>query len=116
MHHKISFTFLLCPLLCLILAGCSDGNSNSNGPAAQLREILDFDSYAWQEIAAGPRWEPRAGLQALELNDNFYLFGGRTPRPPMMPNPIPGDSDIWSDVWVSPDRGETWEKLTSGGL
>ena len=105
----------LCSLLSLSLAGCSDSNNSSSGAAAQLREIVDFESYVWEEIAAGQRWEPRAGLQALELNNNFYLFGGRTPRPPMMPNPIPGDSDIWSDVWVSPDRGETWEQLLETG-
>ena len=34
----------------------------------------------------------------------------------MMPIPIPGDSTIWSDVWVSDDQGVSWENiLPSGG-
>ena len=76
-----------------LVAGC-DGNNNNGGSAsaARLQEILDFESYIWKEIPAGARWEPRAGLQALELDQNFYVFGGRTPNPPMMPNPVPGDS------------------------
>jgi hypothetical protein len=98
-----------------LLSGCSDSNDIFVDTTRRLSEILDFESYTWNEIAQGNHWEPRAGLQALELGDNFYLFGGRTPRPPMMPNPIPGDSDIWSDVWLSPDRGQTWEKILETG-
>ncbi len=103
--------------LCLLLASaCSDSpNQGGTGDSQQLAAIRDFQSYTWQEVPAGPRWEPRAGLQALELEGRFYVLGGRTPRPPRMPNPVPGDSDIWSDVWVSDDRGETWEKLLESG-
>jgi ABC-type oligopeptide transport system substrate-binding subunit len=59
-------TTLAALLLPLLLTACSD-SSDSNGfdPAARLAEITDFESYDWQEISAGPRWEPRAGLQAL---------------------------------------------------
>ena len=110
-QYNFYLVFFLYSFLSLSLAGCSDGDNNANSAAVQLQEIIDFESYEWEEIAAGPHWEPRAGLQALDLNNKFYIFGGRTPRPPMMPNPIPGDSDIWSDVWVSQDRGETWEQL-----
>jgi hypothetical protein len=97
-----------------VLPACSDGNNNSDRAVMQLERVLDFESYDWEELAAGPRWEPRAGLQALELDGQFYVFGGRTPRPPMMPV-IPGDSDIWSDVWVSPDQGLTWEQILETG-
>lgn len=97
------------------LVGCSDGDDSFTRAGQQLQQILDFESYQWEELPAGPRWEPRAGLQALELAGQFYVFGGRTPRPPMMPNPIPGDSDIWSDVWSSPDQGLTWEKILDSG-
>ena len=70
----------------------------------------DLSSYQWLEINADARWEARAGLQVVELKNDFYLMGGRTPRPPQFP-PIPGDSDIYGDVWKSIDRGESWEKI-----
>jgi len=44
------------------------------------------------------------------LRNNFYLMGGRTPRPPTFP-PIPGDSDIWGDVWTSSDKGASWQRI-----
>ena len=71
---------------------------------------LDFASYEWTLINEEARWAPRAGLQVVSLRNRFYLMGGRTPRPPGFP-PIPGDSDIWGDVWTSEDKGETWEKI-----
>ena len=42
------------------------------------------------------------------LDQRFYLMGGRTPLGE------PGDpfaSQIWADVWVSDDRGATWEMI-----
>ena len=85
MHAR---TLTLAAVLLFLTAACSDSSDRTKvDPAVRLAEITDFESYDWQEIPAGPRWEPRAGLQALELNDKFYLFGGRTPRPPTMPNP-----------------------------
>ena len=97
------------------MSGCSDGNNSNGDKNAELNRILDFNNYSWEEVAAGNRWEPRAGLQALELGDRFYVMGGRTPRPPMTVPPIPGDSEIWSDVWVSEDRGASWEKILDTG-
>jgi hypothetical protein len=110
-------TRLVLAVTSLSLAGACSDSSNRGGQAdsQQLEAVRDFQSYTWQEVPAGPRWEPRAGLQALELDGRFYVLGGRTPRPPRMPDPVPGDSDIWSDVWVSEDKGETWEKLLDSG-
>ena len=110
-------TRLILAVMSLSLAGACSDSSNREGQSGsqQLEAVRDFQSYTWQEVPAGPRWEPRAGLQALELDGRFYVLGGRTPRPPRMPNPVPGDSDIWSDVWVSEDKGETWEKLLDSG-
>lgn len=106
-------------LLCApLLLACSDGSDSD----ARLREnvdaIVDFNTYTWDEVISGGYWSPRAGLQTVELNGNFYLLGGRTPNPPMPPmDPIPGDSTIWSDVWFSRDQGLSWEEiLPTGGV
>jgi hypothetical protein len=74
------------------------------------KSALDFASYEWTLINEEARWAPRAGLQVVNLRNRFYLMGGRTPRPPSFP-PIPGDSDIWGDVWMSKDKGASWEKI-----
>ena len=75
------------------------------------------NSNEWFLINQNAPWQPRAGLRVVDLNDNLYLLGGRTPLPPTYP-PIPGDSDIWGDVWKSSDLGVSWAKIydtTSAG-
>jgi len=71
---------------------------------------IDFSSYEWTEVNEDAAWSPRAGLQVVELRNQFYLMGGRTPNPPSFP-PIPGDSQIWGDVWKSNDQGASWDKI-----
>jgi hypothetical protein len=82
-----------------------------------------FDSYQWTEIRetapvicdfinpctpSDPwHWEPRAGLQAVELHNRLYVIGGRTPKETF----IPFDSVIHGDVWMSDDLGETWTEI-----
>ena len=100
----------------LFLSGCSDGNDSGSGDEGNSEAVLDFESYTWNKISSGGYWDPRAGLQTVELDGRFYLLGGRTPNPPMMPFPIPGDSKIWSDVWVSDDSGVSWSNILSSGL
>lgn len=108
-------TAMLIAILTSALIACSDSSSNRPAANNRLAEVTDFEAYVWNEVPAGRRWEARAGLQALELDGKFFVFGGRTPRPPSMPNPIPGDSDIYNDVWVSEDQGESWEKILESG-
>lgn len=74
--------------------------------------VADFD---WDLLTDDPGWAPRAGLQAVELRNTFFIMGGRTPLDPAV-NPIPGASTFYSDVWASRDQGRTWtEVLPSGG-
>ena len=74
-----------------------------------------FPDYQWTEIVETDflepnRWEPRAGLQAVELHNHLFVIAGRTPLAPPPPfNPFA--STIHGDVWVSPDFGETWVEL-----
>ena len=68
--------------LTLTLSGCSDGSDSSLREKQALQAVLDFESYTWREVSAGGYWDPRAGLQTVELNDRFFLLGGRTPNPP----------------------------------
>lgn len=72
----------------------------------------DFQNYEWSEIRETDfldvdHWEPRAGLQAVELKGRLYILGGRTPSPSF----IPFDSIIHGDVWVSDDGGENWTEI-----
>ncbi len=69
-----------------------------------------FTAYEWTEMNDDAMWEPRAGLQVVGFNHQFYLMGGRTPIDPAI-IPVPGASDIWGDVWKSADQGKSWEKI-----
>jgi len=97
---RILLTAFAVVLLCI--AGADAYAGGKRGP--------DFSRYDWQEINPGARWSPRAGLQAIQLKKRIYVMGGRTPRPPSFP-PIPGDSDIWGDVWASDDLGVSWQRI-----
>jgi len=74
-----------------------------------------FPDYQWTQIVETDflepnRWEPRAGLQAVELANHLFVIAGRTPLAPPPPfNPFA--STIHGDVWVSADLGETWVEL-----
>ena len=67
-------------------------------------------SWGWEEIVEFAPWSARAGLQVVQKGPDLFLLGGRTPRPPSFP-PIPGDSDIWGDVWKSGDGGYSWDQI-----
>ena len=72
-----------------------------------LNERKNFKQWTWDEINSQTPWSARAGLQVLNHNDTFYLFGGRTPLDPNV-TPVPGASIIHGDVWSSNDKGLTW--------
>ena len=88
---------------------------HSNALAKGPKGGPSFTHYEWTEIVetdfeTADRWEPRAGLQAVELHNHLFVIGGRTPEAPPPPfNPFA--SIIHGDVWVSPDLGETWIEL-----
>jgi hypothetical protein len=100
------FTLLASAVLLAVSSAASAGNGPRGGPS--------FTDYEWTEIVAtdflaSERWEPRAGLQAVELHNHLFVIGGRTPLPPTDLNPF--GSTIHGDVWVSQDLGETWVEL-----
>ena len=88
---------------------------HSNAIAKGPKGGPSFTHYEWTEIVqtdflTTDRWEPRAGLQAVELHNHLFVIGGRTPEAPPPPfNPFA--SIIHGDVWVSPDLGSTWVEL-----
>jgi hypothetical protein len=85
-----------------------------------------FDHYEWTEMLATDlgdnasiepppfppfwpgvdHWEPRAGLEAVELHNLLFVIGGRTP----IPN-AGFASIIHGDVWVSDDLGRSWDPV-----
>ena len=75
-----------------------------------FRSANDVESYEWDLLNADSAWAARAGLQVVSLAGDFYLMGGRTPKPPSFPF-VPGDSTIWGDVWKSEDRGRSWTQI-----
>lgn len=70
------------------------------------------DRYQWTEVTPQAQWSPRAGLQAVQLRDGFFVMGGRTPVSPEI-DPSPFASKIWSDVWRSDDKGQHWRQVAA---
>ncbi len=102
--------FLLLPNA--IAKGPKGGPSFENYQWTEIRPtspiICDFVDLLDPCFPSDPtHWEPRAGLQAVELNNHLFVIGGRTPSESF----IPFDSFIHGDVWVSNDLGETWFEL-----
>ncbi|MGI9613481.1 MAG: hypothetical protein ACR2QO_11260 [Acidimicrobiales bacterium] len=85
-----------------LVAGC--GSDSDEGAD------VDLESYRWEQVADDAPWGGRAGLRVVEFDDALFLLGGRTPRQ----STIPGDSEIWADVWRSDDLGVTWNPIATG--
>ena len=86
--------------VCLLATGCG----------IDAPDEAALESYAWAQISDDAPWGGRAGLRVVEHDDALWLLGGRTPRD----STIPGDSDIFADVWRSDDNGTSWTLATEG--
>lgn len=105
----------------LVVAACSSGSGDTTTSATGSGDGAtgttataagaDLASYRWQTVADGAPWGPRAGLRVVDLSGSLFVMGGRTPRN----SPIPGDSDLWGDVWRSGDGGATWARVVETG-
>jgi hypothetical protein len=81
--------------------------SKSNG-----NDRNNFKHWSWEEVNNNASWSARAGLQVLNHQNQFFLFGGRTPLDlASLPFPVPGASTIWGDAWKSDDYGATWDNI-----
>ena len=96
--------------LTVLLGACASDDGDEAATTTQAPAEVGVEDFAWTEINGDAPWAPRAGLHAVELDGRFLLMGGRTPND----SDIPGDSQIWGDVWASDDEGATWEEIRSG--
>ncbi len=87
------------------------GEGSESSPTTTSPPTVALDDYEWAEVAEGAPWGGRAGLRVVDLDGTLFLMGGRTPRD----SPIPGDSDLWGDVWRSDDGGVTWAEVVATG-
>ena len=101
MSHRFKYPLLLLCLVTVLMAYPALGDGTDKHHDSNLD---------WTQVADDPGWSPRAGLQVVDLRNNFYLMGGRTPIDPAIV-PVFGASTMYSDVWKSRDRGENWELI-----
>jgi hypothetical protein len=103
--------------MALLVIACGGDDSGDSGegsesaPTTASPPTVALDDYEWAEVADGAPWGGRAGLRVVDLDGTLFLMGGRTPRD----SPIPGDSDLWGDVWRSDDGGVTWAEVVATG-
>ncbi len=69
-----------------------------------------LEDFKWVQQTPAAPWAKRAGLRVVELEGQILMMGGRTPNQ----STIPGDSQIWADVWASDDLGRSWSQLADG--
>jgi hypothetical protein len=92
---------------CALVLGCVTALA---GPVHARGGATDIGSYRWTNVRPTlpfdtTMWEPRAGLQALELRNDLYVMGGRGPFS------LTAGSVLFGDVWKSSDVGATWTKV-----
>lgn len=84
--------------------------ASSSATDEEKSNPVPYSTWVWTQVSDDAPWGRRAGLRVVELDGDLLLMGGRTPRQ----STIPGDSDIFSDVWRSTDVGESWELIADG--
>lgn len=95
-------------LMCLFSAGQATADNRD-----KKSERPPFETFTWSPVRETNffdpfMWEPRAGLQALELHGHLFVIAGRKP----ILDPFnPFASEVFGDVWVSNDDGSSWTEL-----
>ena len=69
------------------------------------------DGKNWQKMTAKAPWAGRAGLSAVALKGDLYVFGGSVNDDSAVIGGPPV-REYFNDVWRSRDDGRTWKKLT----
>jgi len=77
---------------------------------ASSTSASEFTRFEWTEENPAADWDPRAGLQAVEMDGSVFVLGGRTPVDPAEV-PVFGASIIHGDVWRTDDLGLTWQQI-----
>jgi N-acetylneuraminic acid mutarotase len=107
---KYAMRIIVLVLLCASVFGV---NADDDSSERSEHYRPDFEVFRWEAIRSTNffdpfMWEPRAGLQAVELHDHLFVIGGR--KPIVVPG-VPFASEIFGDVWVSGDGGASWTEL-----
>jgi Kelch motif len=69
------------------------------------------DGKRWQKMTGKAGWAGRAGLSAVSLKGDLYVFGGSVNDDSAVIGGPPV-REYFNDVWRSRDDGRTWKKLT----
>lgn len=69
------------------------------------------DGKNWQKMTGKAAWAGRAGLSAVALKGDLYVFGGSVNDDSAVIGGPPV-REYFNDVWRSRDDGRTWKKLT----
>ncbi len=94
-----------------IATACGDSEPSANSSTSTTTRASSLQDYEWQQVLDRAPWGARAGLRVVEDGDALFVMGGRTPRA----SNIPGDSELWGDVWQTEDDGQSWTEVVSTG-
>ncbi len=105
-------------IITIIFTASSLSKSHAfNFPLAKYKHIhqyvkhyrhSDLNQAQWNNIQQQTEWPRRAGLQVLNHRGKFYLLGGRQP---LLEQRFPNESILFGDVWMSDDKGSSWQHI-----